>query len=83
VLRSRERLEVGFDEFEHQGYQEWTMHKQVAVAFDVASVFWVEMNGVGIECEGGVAEEESPSGCEGVRELRLARCCNASVNVFY
>jgi hypothetical protein len=66
VLWTRKGLEVGFDEFEHQGYQERTVNKQIAIAFDIATVICVEMNGVGVEGEGGVAEEEGACGCESV-----------------
>lgn len=42
------------------------MDQQVWVPFDVAAVLAIEVDGVGVKCEGREAEKELPCGNEGV-----------------
>lgn len=47
------------------------MNEEVPVSFYLLAVFLIEMDGVGVERQGGKAEEECGRGDEGMRGLRL------------
>jgi hypothetical protein len=55
------------------------VHKQVAVAFDVARILSVKVDEVGVERQRRVPEEQRARWCEFVREVWFAlRCCRLS-----
>lgn len=43
------------------------------------AVMGIEMDGMGVECQGGVAEEESRGRCQGMGECRFVLGCIESV----
>lgn len=55
------------------------------MAFDRAAIEGVKVDGVGVESEGAVAEEEGGCGNEGVREVRgiLGCCCSWAVSILF
>ena len=42
------------------------------MAFDVASVVWIEVDEMGVECESGEAEKQGTIRSEGLREVWLS-----------
>lgn len=45
------------------------------MGLDGTAVMGIEMDGMGVECEGGVAEEEGRGRCQGVGECRFVWAC--------
>jgi hypothetical protein len=49
------------------------------VAFDVASVVWIEVDEMGVEGESGKAEKEGAVWSEGMREVGVSGGCKESI----
>lgn len=56
---------------EHQDDGQGTVNEQVSVSFYFLAVFLIEMDGVGVERQGGKTEEEGGRGNEGMSGLRF------------
>lgn len=69
------RREVVLEQQRHEGEGERAVEEEVAVSFDGAAVQQVEVDGVRVEGEGAVAEEQGGRGREGVGEVGgVLRC---------
>lgn len=47
--------------------------------FYSTAIIGIEMDGMGVECQSGVAEKEGRGGCQGVGECRFVLGCIESV----